>query len=61
MVAHRSVSAEVRGQLVGTGSLLPCGFLGLDSGSQIWQEVPLLPEPSHGPVTDALKAQSKHM
>lgn len=49
MVAHRSVSAEVRGQLVGTGSLLPCGFLGLDSGHEGLQQTLFPTEPTCQP------------
>lgn len=36
---------EVRGQLVGIHSFLPsCGFGGLNSGYQTWQQTPLLTE-----------------
>ena len=40
-----STHVEVRGQFVGVGSLLLlCGFWGLNSGCQAWQQVPLFPE-----------------
>ena len=39
-VCH-SMCVAVRGLLVGIGSLLPCGPLGLNSGHRAWQQVPL--------------------
>lgn len=44
---HHDVLMVVRGQLVGTGSLIPsCGYQGWGSGGCSFQQVPLPAEPS---------------
>lgn len=45
----------VRGKLTVIGSLLPCGFLSLNSGLQAWLEAPLLTELSSYPYISLQK------
>lgn len=53
-VWHRA-HTEVRRELVTVVSLLPYGSLGVNSGSQAWQQKPLPPEPSLWPNNFFLK------
>lgn len=50
MCCGKHVEANLKGQLEGIGSLpRPCGFLGLNTGYQDWQQVSLPSEPSCWP------------
>lgn len=48
MVCVPRAHVEVRGHLMGTGSLqLPCGSQRLNSGHRAWRQVPLPTKPPH--------------